>query len=144
MAYKNNGTFNVLYKTRNKIAKTLRRIIAEEALIDTQALYDSIRINAKIPALGELEIQIVAMYYFGFLNNGTVNMLPFDLCAKLTQRLNAEGITAEIYSQYTEWMTQRYPILQVARILGDKKSIIYTFEPIGGDFNAALAFRGFK
>jgi hypothetical protein len=144
MAYKNNGTFNVLYKTRNKIAKTLRRIIAEEALIDTQALYDSIRINAKIPALGELEIQIVAMYYFGFLNNGTVNMLPFDLCAKLTQRLNAEGITAEIYSQYTEWMTKRYPILQVARILGDKKSIIYTFEPIGGDFNAALAFRGFK
>jgi hypothetical protein len=144
MAYKNNGTFNVLYKTRNKIAKTLRRIIAEEALIDTQALYDSIRINAKIPALGELEIQIVAMYYFGFLNNGTVNMLPFDLCAKLTQRLNAEGITAEIYTQYTEWMTKRYPILQVARILGDKKSIIYTFEPIGGDFNAALAFRGFK
>ena len=144
MAYKNDGTFNVLYKTRNKIAKTLRRIIAEEALIDTQALYDSIRINAKIPALGELEIQIVAMYYFGFLNNGTVNMLPFDLCAKLTQRLNAEGITAEIYAQYTEWMTKRYPILQVARILGDKKSIIYTFEPIGGDFNAALAFRGFK
>ena len=144
MAYKNNGTFNVLYKTRNKIAKTLRRIIAEEALIDTQALYDSIRINAKIPALGELEIQIVAMYYFGFLNNGTVNMLPFDLCAKLTQRLNAEGITSEIYSQYTEWMTKRYPILQVARILGDKKSIIYTFEPIGGDFNAALTFRGFK
>ena len=144
MAYKNNGTFNVLYKTRNKIAKTLRRIIAEENLIDTEALYDSIRINAKIPALGELEIQIVAMYYFGFLNNGTVNMLPFDLCAKLTQRLNAEGITAEIYSQYTEWMTKRYPILQVARILGDKKSIIYTFEPIGGDFNAALAFRGFK
>jgi hypothetical protein len=121
----------------------LRRIIAEENLIDTEALYDSIRINAKIPALGELEIQILAMYYFGFLNNGTVNMLPFDLCAKLTQRLNAEGITAEIYSQYTEWMAKRYPILQVARILGDKKSIIYSFEPIGGSFDAALKFRGF-
>ena len=144
MAYKNDGTFNVLYKTRNKIAKTLKRIIAEEALIDTEALYDSIRINAKIPALGELEIQILAMYYFGFLNNGTINMLPFDLCAKLTQRLNAEGTTAEIYQQYTEWMAKRYPILQVARILGEKKSIIYTFEPIGGDFNAALKFRGFK
>ena len=144
MAYKNDGTFNVLYKTRNKIAKTLKRIIAEENLIDTEALYDSVRINAKIPALGELEIQILAMYYFGFLNNGTVNMLPFDLCAKLTQRLNAEGITAEIYSQYTEWMTKRYPILQVARILGEKKSIIYTFEPIGGSFTDDLKFRGFK
>jgi hypothetical protein len=143
MAYKNDGTFNVLYKTRNKIAKTLKRIIAEENLIDTEALYDSIRINAKIPALGELEIQILAMYYFGFLNNGTINMLPFDLCAKLTARLNAEGTTAEIYQQYTEWMAKRYPILQVARILGEKKSIVYTFEPIGGSFDAALKFRGF-
>jgi hypothetical protein len=143
MAYKNDGTFNVLYKTRNKIAKTLRRIIAEENLIDTEALYDSIRINAKIPALGELEIQILAMYYFGFLNNGTRNMLPFDLCAKLTARLNAEGTTAEIYQQYTEWMAKRYPILQVARILGEKKSLVYTFEPIGGSFTDPLKFRGF-
>lgn len=143
MAYKNNGIFNIKYKTRNKIAKTLKRIIASEALIDTGALYDSIRINAQIPALGELEIQILAMYYFGFLNNGTVNMAPFDLCAKLTEELNANGTTAEIFEQYTEWMTQRYPILQVATILGEKRSIIYTFEPIGGEFNAALTFRGF-
>ena len=141
--YANNGVFNVLYKTRNKVARTLRKIIAEEALIDTGSLYDSIRINAKIPALGELEIQIIAMYYFGFLNNGTINMAPFDLCAKLTERLNADGTTAEIYSQYTEWMTKRYPILQVATILGEKKSIVYTFEPLGGDFSAALTFRGF-
>lgn len=141
--YANNGVFNVLYKTRNKVARTLRNIIAEEALIDTGSLYDSIRINAKIPALGELEIQIIAMYYFGFLNNGTINMAPFDLCAKLTERLNADGTTAEIYQQYTEWMAQRYPILQVAKILGEKRSIIYTFEPIGGDFNAALTFSGF-
>ena len=141
--YANNGIFNVKYKTRNKVAQTLRKIILEENLIDTTALYDSIRINAKIPALGELEIQILAMYYFGFLNNGTVNMLPFDLCAKLTTRLNAEGTTAEIYSQYTQWMTERYPILQVAKILGDKKKIVYTFEPIGGEFSAGLTFRGF-
>jgi hypothetical protein len=142
MAYKNNGVFHLKYKIRNKIAKTLRRIVAEEALIDTGSLYDSIRINAQIPALGELEIQILAMYYFGFLNNGTINMAPFDLCAKLTERLNADGTTAEIYEQYTEWMTERYPILQVARILGDKRAIIYTFEPIGGEFNAALTFKG--
>lgn len=142
MAYKNNGVFNVKYATRNKIARTLKQIIASEALIDTGALYDSVRINAAIPALGELEIEILAMYYFGFLNNGTIKMAPFDLCAKLTDALNAKGITAEIYSQYTEWMTQRYPILQVAKILGEKKSIIYSFVPIDGQFNAPLKFRG--
>jgi hypothetical protein len=143
MAYKNNGVFNIKYKTRNKIARTLKKIIASEALIDTGSLYDSIRINAQIPALGELEIQILAMYYFGFLNNGTRNMAAFELCAKLTEALNADGTTAEIYEQYTEWMTQRYPILQVANILGQKKSVIYTFEPIGGTFTDDLLFRGF-
>ncbi len=143
MAYKNNGVFNIKYKTRNKIARTLKKIIASEALIDTGSLYDSIRINAQIPALGELQIQILAMYYFGFLNNGTINMAAFDLCAKLTEALNADGTTAEIFQQYTEWMAERYPILEVATILGEKRSIIYTFEPIGGEFNAALTFRGF-
>ena len=143
MAYKNNGVFNIKYKTRNKIARTLKKIIASEALIDTGSLYDSIRINAQIPALGELEIQILAMYYFGFLNNGTRNMAAFDLCAKLTEALNADGTTAEIFAQYTEWMAQRYPILEVATILGQKKSVIYTFEPIGGSFTDDLLFRGF-
>lgn len=143
MAYKNNGVFHLKYKTRNKIARTLKKIIASEALIDTGSLYDSIRINAQIPALGELEIQILAMYYFGFLNNGTRNMAAFELCAKLTEALNAEGTTAEIYEQYTEWMAQRYPILQVANILGQKKSVVYTFEPIGGTFTDDLLFRGF-
>lgn len=141
--YANNGVFNVKYKTRNKIAQTLRKIILQETLIDTGALYDSVRINAQIPALGQLEIQIIAMYYFGFLNNGTVNMLPFDLCAKLTAELQNNGITAEIFDQYTQWMAERYPILQVARILGEKTSLVYTFEPIGGSFTGDLTFRGF-
>ena len=142
MAYKNNGVFNVKYATRNKIARTLKQIIASEALIDTGALYDSVRINAAIPALGELEIQILAMYYFGFLNNGTKNMAAFDLCAKLTDALNANGLTAEIYAQYTEWMAERYPILQVAKILGEKRSITYSFIPIDGQFIGDLKFRG--
>lgn len=146
--YANNGIFNVKYKTRNKIAQTLRKIILAENLIDDGYLYDSIRINAKIPALGQLEIQILAMYYFGFLNNGThnadgsVRIAPFDICKKLTIELQNNGITAEIFDQYTQWMTERYPILQVARILGEKTSLIYTFEPIGGSFNGELKFSG--
>lgn len=142
MAYKNNGVFNVKYKTRNKIAQTLRKIILEETLIDSGALYDSVRINAQIPALGQLEIQILAMYYFGYLNNGTENMASFDLCAKLTVALQNNGTTAEIFDQYTQWMTERYPILQVATILGEKTSLVYTFEPIGGEFQYDLKFRG--
>ena len=116
--YANNGVFNVKYPTRKKIQRILQQLISEAGAIDTGAMYDSVRINANIPALGELEIQIVAMYYFGFLNNGTIYIAPYDFCAELTNRLNSEGITAEIYSQYTEWMTERYPILQVANKIG--------------------------
>jgi hypothetical protein len=138
--YANNGVFNVKYPTRRKIQRILQQLISEAGAIDTGALYDSVRINANIPALGELE-----MYYFGFLNNGAFLwnggvIPPYEFCANLSQRLDAEGITAEIYAQYTEWMTQRYPILQVANILGEKKSIIYTFEPIGGEFTGTLDF----
>ena len=68
--YANNGIFYVKYKTRVKIQKLLQSLIREYDAIDTGALYESVRINAEIPALGELNIQINAMYYFGFLNNG--------------------------------------------------------------------------
>lgn len=140
--YANNGIFNVKYSTRRKIQRILQQIISQDGAIDTGAMYDSVRINAKIPALGELEIQIIAMYYFGYLNNGTQYIVAYDFCAELSRRLDAEGITAEIYGQYTEWMTERYPILQVAEILGEKRSIIYTFEPIGGQFDYPLEFSG--
>ena len=88
MAYKNNGVFNIKYKTRNKIARTLKKIIASEALIDTGSLYDSIRINAQIPALGELEIQILAMYYFGFLNKHPKGIAIPEACLTCEKMLD--------------------------------------------------------
>jgi hypothetical protein len=87
------------------------------------------------------------MYYFGFLNNGA-NLWnggviePFLLCAQLTTELDNQGITNEIYAQYTDWLTKRYPILQVATILESQKKITYSFEPIGGSFTGVLTFRG--
>jgi hypothetical protein len=147
MAYASNGEFNVLYPTRRKMANVLKKIILREGLIDYGTLYESVRINAKVPALGNLEIQIIAMYYFGFLNNGA-NLWnggviePFLLCAQLTTELDNQGITNEIYAQYTDWLTKRYPILQVATILESQKKITYSFEPIGGSFTGTLTFRG--
>ena len=147
MAYASNGEFNVLYPTRRKMANILKKIILKEGLIDYGTLYESVRINAKVPALGQLEIQIIAMYYFGFLNNGANRwnggvIEPFLLCAQLTTELDNQGITSEIYAQYTEWLTKRYPILQVATILEKQKKITYSFEPIGGQFTGTLTFRG--
>jgi hypothetical protein len=133
--YANTGEFNVLYPTRRRMATILKSIIMSNGLFQEGTLVDSIRINAKVPALGNIEIEIIAMYYFMYLNNGATLwnggvIEPYDLVRQFTQKLDDAGITTEIYSQYTEWLTQKYPIMDIARIYGGKKAIIYSFFPI--------------
>ena len=65
--YADTGEYNYKYALRRRVANTLKKVIKEEALIDTGTLYDSVRINAKVTTEGNLRIQIVAAYYFGFL-----------------------------------------------------------------------------
>jgi len=114
----------------------LKRIIMEKGLVQEGTLYDSVRINAKISgAWGKLEIQIIAMYYFIFLNNGAFLwnggvIPPYDIVAEFTDRMNSTGLTAEIYGQYTEWLTKNYPMLEVVPILENQQKITYTFMPV--------------
>jgi hypothetical protein len=135
MAYANNGEFNVLYPTRRRMANILKRILRNDIVAGQGTLVESIRINAKITSFEKLEIQIVAMYYFIFLNNGAFLwnggvITPRDYVNTFTNELNNSGITAEIYSQYTEWLTKRYPILKVSEILEKNQRITYTFEAL--------------
>jgi hypothetical protein len=135
MAYANNGEFNVLYPTRRRMATILKRIIREDVVNGEGTLESSIRINAKITNFEILEIQIVAAYYFIFLNNGAVLwndgvIVPRQFVEKFTYELGAAGITAEIYSQYVEWLTKRYSLLDVAPILERNQKLVYTFEAL--------------
>lgn len=134
--YAKNGDFNILYPTRRKMANILKRIIMEKGLVQEGSLYDSVRINAKISgAWGKLEIQIIAMYYFIFLNNGAFLwnggvIPPYDIVQEFTDRMSSSGLTAEIYNQYTEWLTKNYPILDVVPILENQQKLVYTFVPV--------------
>jgi len=135
MAYAISATFNVLYPTRRKMAAILKKIIMSKGLFQEGTLVESIRINAKVPALGNIEIEIIAMYYFMYLNNGADlwnggRIEPYELVAKFTQELNSAGITTEIYRQYTEWLVKKYPIMDIAKIYEGKKSLVYSFVPI--------------
>jgi hypothetical protein len=117
------------------MATILKRIIRTDIVDNQGTLVESIRINAKITGFEKLEIQIIAMYYFIFLNNGAYLwnggvITPRDYVAQFTDELNSAGITAEIYSQYTEWLAKKFPILQVAEILEKNQRITYTFEAI--------------
>lgn len=133
--YANTGEFNVLYPTRRRMANILKRIIRNDVVDGEGTLVESIRINAKITGFQKLEIQIVAMYYFIFLNNGAFLwnggvITPRDFVAQFTEELNNAGITAEIYSQYTEWLTKKYPLVQAVEVLEKQQKIVYTFEAV--------------
>jgi hypothetical protein len=133
--YANTGEFNVLYPTRRKMATILKKIIRNDVVDGEGTLVESIRINAKITGFQKLEIQIVAMYYFIFLNNGAFLwnggvITPRDFVAQFTDELNAAGITAEIYRQYTEWLTKKYPLVQAVEVLEKQQKIVYTFEAV--------------
>lgn len=134
--YAKNGDFNVLYPTRRKMANILKKIIMEKGLVQEGTLYDSVRINAKVSGTwGKLEIQILAMYYFIFLNNGAFLwnggvIPPYDIVQEFTDRMSSSGLTAEIYQQYTEWLTKNYPLIKVVPILEKQQKLVYTFMPI--------------
>jgi hypothetical protein len=132
MAYKNTGEFNILYPTRRRMAALLKRIVRNDIVQNNGTLVESIRINAKVTGFGSLEIEIIAMYYFIFLNNGAHLwndgvITPRDWVNTFTRELANAGITNEIYAQYVEWISKNYPILEVADILQSDQRLTYTF-----------------
>jgi hypothetical protein len=141
MANAKNGEFNVLYPTRRRMANLLKKIVDAQLIDPEGTLVSSIRINAKITGFEKLEIQIVAAYYFIFLNNGvpqTANaygpnggsIAPRDFVSQFTIALAEAGITAEIYSQYTEWLTKKYPLVEAVEVLERNQKLVYTFEAL--------------
>jgi hypothetical protein len=140
MAYKNTGEFNILYPTRRKVANVLKNVIKQEALIETGTLYDSVRINAKVTTEGNLRIEILAAYYFGFLNNGTISIAPYHLVRKFNTQLEQSGLISEMYGQYVQNMAQKFPILELGGLLRKKVKVIYDFNPLFGEFWDALDY----
>ena len=139
MAYANTGEFNVLYPTRRRMANILKRIVRDDISNPTgSTLVDSIRINAQIVNMERLEIEIIAMYYFIFLNNGvpqTSNaygpnsgqIAPREFVDRFTQEMESSGITAEIYQQYFDWLSKNYPMNQWVPVIKENQKLVYTF-----------------
>lgn len=140
MAYKNTGEFNIKYPTRRRVANVLKKVILDEGLIDTSTLYDSVRINAKVTTEGNLRIEILAAYYFGFLNNGTITIAPFHLVRKFNTQLEQSGLISEMYGQYVADVAKKFPILELGGLLRKKVKVIYDFKPLFGEFWDALDY----
>jgi hypothetical protein len=138
--YKNTGEYNYKYPLRRRVANTLKKVIKDEALIDTYTLYDSVRINAKVTTEGNIRIEILAAYYFGYLNNGTESIAPFRLVRKFNDALEMNGLIGEMYGMYVADLAQRFPILELGNLLRRKPKVIYDFVPLYGEFNYALDY----
>jgi len=138
--YKNTGEYNYKYPLRRRVANTLKKVIKDEALIDTGTLYDSVRINAKVTTEGNIRIEILAAYYFGYLNNGTATIVPFHLVKKFNQALEMNGLIAEMYGMYVQNLAQSFPILELGSLLRKKPKVIYDFKPLFGEFNYSLDY----
>jgi hypothetical protein len=138
--YKNTGEYNFKYPIRRRMANTLKKVIKDEALIDTYTLYDSVRINAKVSTEGNIRVEILAAYYFGYLNNGTATISPFHLVKKFNQAMEMNGLIAEMYGMYVADLAQRFPILELGSLLRKRPKVIYDFVPLFGEFNYSLDY----
>ena len=125
---------------RRKMANVLRKVLKANFLVDTGTLVDSVRINAEISDSFNLRIQIVAAYYFGFLNNGTQTIGAYNLLRQFDAALDESGIYAEIWGGYTEYLTTKYPILEIGNILDRGGDILFSFEPLFGEFYGELDY----
>ena len=74
------ATFKVKYATRNKLAKALQQEVRSLGLVDTGALYDSIRISAMTgDEFNRIDITVNALYYYFFLDEGTIYIDAFNI-----------------------------------------------------------------
>lgn len=123
--------FKVKYKYRNALAKLLKQEIKNLSLIDTWALYESIRISATMEALGTLDIVINAMYYYKFLDSMSKeytgikrSVEGFDITKNWMDRPEFSAIVRDIYADYISWLTEKYTFLDGARLVSNPRVTI--------------------
>jgi hypothetical protein len=117
------ATFKVKYATRNKLAKSLQQEIRSLGLVDTGALYESVRISTMTgDKLNVINMTINAMFYYLFLDEGTSRGIPpYSITDNWLRRSDVKQIISEIVQEYIAWQFEKYPLLEMAKILNDPK-----------------------
>ena len=115
--------FKVKYATRNKLARSLQQEIRSLGLVDTGALYESVRISAMTGnELNTINMTINAMFYYLFLDEGTSRGIPpYSITDNWLRRSDVQAILAEVTQEYIAWQFEKYPLLEMAKILNNPK-----------------------
>jgi hypothetical protein len=117
------ATFKVKYATRNKLARSLQQEIRALGLVDTGALYESVRISAMTGTeLNVINMTINALFYYLFLDEGTSRGIPpYSITDKWLRRSDVQQILAEVTQEYIAWQFEKYPLLEMAKLLNNPK-----------------------
>ena len=119
------ATFKVKYATRNKLAKALQQEIRSLGLVDTGALYDSIRISAMTgDEFNRIDITVNALYYYFFLDEGTIYIDAFNITDAWLASSKVQNIISEIVQEYIAWQFEKYPLLEMAKLLNNPKVFV--------------------
>ncbi len=119
------ATFKVKYATRNKLARALQMEIKKLGLIDYGTMYDSVRISAMTGTeLNRIDITVSVMYYYFFLDEGTIYIDAFDITDRWLDSPQVQSIIGEIVQDYIQWQFEKYPLLEMARILNNPKVFV--------------------
>ena len=119
------STYKVKYATRNKLARALQNEIKKLGLIDYGTMYDSVRISAMTGAeLNRIDITVSVMYYYFFLDEGTIYIDAFDITDRWLDSPQVQSIIGEITQDYIQWQFEKYPLLEMAKILNNPKVFV--------------------
>ena len=119
------ATFKVKYATRNKLARALQNEIKKLGLIDYGTMYDSVRISAMTgEELNRIDITVSVMYYYFFLDEGTIYIDAFDITDRWLDSPQVQAIIGEITQDYIQWQFEKYPLLEMAKILNNPKVFV--------------------
>ena len=119
------ATFKVKYATRNKLAKALQQEVRSLGLVDTGALYDSIRISAMTgDEFNRIDITVNALYYYFFLDEGTIYIDAFNITDAWLASSKVQNIISEIVQEYIAWQFEKYPLLEMAKLLNNPKVFV--------------------
>lgn len=125
--------FQVAYRHRNALALLLKQEIRYLDLIDTYDMIESIKIDAEFNRLGVLNLYIVSMYYFRFLDSnsdsfpssvGSRQTPGFDMTENWMNNPKFRERIALIYADFVQFMAKKYPILDFDKMLKNPKVTI--------------------
>jgi hypothetical protein len=72
--------------------------------------------------LNTINMTINAMFYYLFLDEGTSRGIPpYSITDNWLRRSDVQAILAEVTQEYIAWQFEKYPLLEMARILNNPK-----------------------